>query len=47
MAQTLKLGPFTAALPGFGAMGLSAMYGETKDEESKKVLRHAIDIVSA
>ncbi|KAJ1802759.1 hypothetical protein LPJ56_006065, partial [Coemansia sp. RSA 2599] len=29
---------------GFGAMGLSAMYGPTNDEESVKVLNHAIDI---
>ncbi|THH06006.1 hypothetical protein EW145_g4385 [Phellinidium pouzarii] len=30
--------------PGFGAMGLSNAYGTSNDEESKKLLRHAIKI---
>ncbi|KAF8521680.1 Aldo/keto reductase [Gautieria morchelliformis] len=34
----------TVPSPGFGGMGLSNVYGKADDEESKKVLRHAIDI---
>jgi len=30
--------------PGFGGMGLSSAYGKADDEESKKLLRHAIAI---
>ncbi|KAJ1722059.1 hypothetical protein LPJ53_003498, partial [Coemansia erecta] len=29
---------------GLGAMGLSAMYGPVSDDESVKLLNHAIDI---
>lgn len=31
-------------MPGYGAMGLSQVYGKADDEEAKKVLRHAIEI---
>ncbi|KAM0752610.1 aldose reductase YakC [Meredithblackwellia eburnea MCA 4105] len=34
----------TVNSPGYGAMGLSMAYGPADDEESKKTLRHAIDI---
>ncbi|KAF8521734.1 Aldo/keto reductase [Hysterangium stoloniferum] len=30
--------------PGFGGMGMSSIYGKTTDEESRNVLRHAIEI---
>ncbi|KAF8578371.1 Aldo/keto reductase [Ramaria rubella] len=39
-----KLADITVPSPGFGGMGLSNVYGKAEDEESKKVLRHAIDI---
>ncbi|GAA6008287.1 hypothetical protein JCM10207_000073 [Rhodosporidiobolus poonsookiae] len=45
MPQTLKIDDsLTIPLPGYGAMGLSQSYGVADDEESKKVLRHAIEI---
>ncbi|GAA5906774.1 hypothetical protein JCM6882_003298 [Rhodosporidiobolus microsporus] len=34
----------TIPLPGFGAMGMSAFYGPTNDEQSKATLRKAIEI---
>ncbi|KAM0747634.1 Aldo/keto reductase [Meredithblackwellia eburnea MCA 4105] len=45
MATKIKIDDtLTITSPGYGAMGLSPSTGETDDEESKKVLRHAIEI---
>ncbi|GAA5821046.1 hypothetical protein JCM11251_001935 [Rhodosporidiobolus azoricus] len=45
MPQTNKIDDaLTVPVPGFGGMGMSQSYGETNDEESKKVLRKAVEI---
>ncbi|BGP15348.1 hypothetical protein JCM10213_003427 [Rhodosporidiobolus nylandii] len=45
MPKTVQLDATTSlAVPGFGAMGMSAFYGETNDEQSKATLRKAIEI---
>ncbi|GAA5841873.1 hypothetical protein JCM11251_005407 [Rhodosporidiobolus azoricus] len=45
MPQTVQLdSETTIPLPGFGAMGMSAFYGATDDEQSKATLRKAIEI---
>ncbi|GAA5917731.1 hypothetical protein JCM6882_009366 [Rhodosporidiobolus microsporus] len=45
MPHTAKIDDsLTVPLPGFGAMGFSHGYGHADDEESKKVLRKAIEI---
>ncbi|GAA5863605.1 hypothetical protein JCM8547_003663 [Rhodosporidiobolus lusitaniae] len=45
MTRTIKIDDsLTVPVPGYGGMGLSQSYGPANDEESKKVLQHAIDI---
>ncbi|KAI5120102.1 hypothetical protein M0805_001258 [Coniferiporia weirii] len=38
------VGDVKAPSPGFGAMGLSSAYGIANDEESRRLLRHAISV---
>jgi hypothetical protein len=46
MPRTVQLDSATTVnVPGFGAMGLSQVYGKANDEQSKQTLRHAIEIV--
>ncbi|KAK4704947.1 hypothetical protein P7C70_g1253, partial [Phenoliferia sp. Uapishka_3] len=44
MPSTIDLDGTALPVPGFGAMGLSAFYGPTDLEQSKKTLRKAIEI---
>ncbi|KPV72218.1 uncharacterized protein RHOBADRAFT_56035 [Rhodotorula graminis WP1] len=45
MTKTVQLDASTAVpVPGFGAMGMSAFYGEHDDDTSKQTLRKAIEI---
>ncbi|GAA5981557.1 hypothetical protein JCM11641_004096 [Rhodosporidiobolus odoratus] len=45
MANTVQIdSTLRVPIPGYGAMGLSQGYGKANDEDSKKVLRKAIEI---
>lgn len=44
MVKFAKFADIEVPVPGFGAMGMSAAFGPSNDEESLKVLKHAVDI---
>ncbi|BGP61919.1 hypothetical protein NBRC10512v2_003239 [Rhodotorula toruloides] len=45
MTKTVQIDAHTTVpVPGFGAMGMSAFYGQINDDESKATLRKAIEI---
>ncbi|WOO81905.1 Aldo-keto reductase yakc [NADP(+)] [Vanrija pseudolonga] len=44
MVKFAKFANIEVPVPGFGAMGMSAAFGPANDDESLKVLKHAVDI---